>query len=503
MRQHTGPLMLIASIVLTTAASFAQNDSIGRFSSSKGEFYILNWMPSASQNGPILSQTTLNYDYGIVNEELAQQFNFQYYLGNFFIYKGKKYTVEEIGEKLFKEITVRNITFKAKVFSEDEYITDILIEYPDIIAKSGGESGWYSVKGLEWDEVFVGIAEKKTRKMFESGFELKDSEIYYINFEGVDTIISLLEKRLEKAKKEKASVTQEFTAYTGSSDGSDGNGGKRRVKFSETNFAHFIFDYEKGGSRAKNKGVPWRLNIYTGLKYSRFPINVNGTNQITIDQQTEVEYQSFRDVGGGYSLDVGLSYWPFFGKYFGLGTFGRVSAGGIPRLYLSSYTLYGGDFGFLTFFGDRKAKLVLEYSNRYRYGIYFEQENTILLDSKIYSVAMGIAEFTTSRIGMGTKLWITNPTLRTLDMNLYFDFLNLPYTNNTWVMTLGMKYWKPAKFSVSVELTPFHPIIGEVFYAPVANNASGAYFVLKVVKEFDVFGRPHFLAMNRGKRIWK
>ena len=107
------PLLYFCIILSLSFPTHAQNNST-QYNDSKGDLNIANWTPIGGNDGVFIEIISLEYSYGIDSTEPKQMLNMVWYIGNYVIINGKKFTKEEIGEALYKKIVITGITFKPK-----------------------------------------------------------------------------------------------------------------------------------------------------------------------------------------------------------------------------------------------------------------------------------------------------------------------------------------------------------------------------------------------------
>jgi len=463
----------------------AQDDTAsanGSVKYSDGEIYLLNWTPPATQDGPVLERLILKYSFGINDDKPLQRFNFTWSLADFIIIDGQFYNRARIPKELFDKVKIKNIKFKAKVYASGKRAADIIIEYPNILPKSGGKSGWYIIGGPDWGEQFVNTSDEDTKEIFRNGFELKDPTIYEIEFEGLEEIRAYL---LEEEPKTNGKIEDR------TSDESD------KKKFKDTFIGRLVLDYESN-KKGNYKGFPWYIGLHPEIKYTRFPIAVNSYSRTEMVNNDTTVLLSYDENVGGYCLTGVAQVWPFFGNYFGLGSFVSYTAGGLPN----KYAHYQFDFGTSSHIGDKDIKLIFEYSLSFRKGYYKDNFQQILPWATTINNVNGVVDYSASKLALGTRIWLGDRTVHNIDVMLIIEQMKLG-DETKWNTVWRLRAWKPKVFSVNFEISTRYPTVGEKKFSLKKDyKREGLYLSVNISKTFDFFARPTML-LRENKRKWK
>lgn len=307
-----------------------------------GRIFIANWAPKPGQDGPQLSSITLHYEYIFNGDQVTKRYKLKWFLGDYMVIDGKRYPRSAVDPKLFDQIRIKNVSFKAKVMSEGKEVTKITIDYPDIVPPSGGESGWHITGSADWNTVFENRSLQESKRICDHGMKMKDPQILNISFTG-------LKELLEDDPEEELKVDP--TPTNGGSGGSSKfkKSTKKRKRTAVGAYIRTIDIDIKTGNISRFKDGGWHLNGRFGLNYLRYPINVN-----TIDKgKTIPDSVSTLAFGWGAGLRGGVELWPVFSKRYGVGGFANSTFGYSPESSLTSFTNLGlrGFIGTNPFFG--------------------------------------------------------------------------------------------------------------------------------------------------------
>jgi hypothetical protein len=463
----------------------AQVDSTGG-SGSTGEFYILNWSPAPGSDGPQLNEVILQYDYNIKDEQPFQKFNLSWEIGEQMLIDGVTHLRSDVGEAVFSRITIETITFVAKVYSEGEYQGEVTITYPNIIPRSGGESGWYMVGGAKWSELFSELDSASARRIFSNGFELKDAQIKLINF-GPTDLTEALHPAKDTATNERS--TPPSNRRPPPAD---------RIPFIESAIGQIVMDYPVS-KKSKYTGLPWYYGLHVEGSFKRFPIIVNSTSQIVGPSSTSIETKSYNETAGGYFVGASFHGYPFFGQYFGAGLVLSGSYGGVPRLF----SHYDFDFTFREYLGGKEIKLMIEVGRSYRFGAYKDIFIKDLADTHTNTDIRGDIDIRANRIGLGPRIWLGNQTMHNIDILVTMDQLIFPEGVQKWAFGWKFEFWRPGGFRAGVEFSSVYPAAGEVRFARSSDfKTKGTYLRVSLAKSFDKFSRPMLLQRFRSTK-WK
>ena len=444
----------------------------------EGNILIANWAPVAGEDGPQIGSITLYYEFRIDSMDVTKRFKLKWFVGEHVVIEGKKYTREEIGPK-FNEIEIKKISFKGKVYSEDKYVDDIVIEYPAIVPRSGGESGWFLSGSSDWNKLFSKSSASQTLDICTKGFEIRNPRIYDIDFGSLKNLIDTSIVRKDQKKEDTKDVQKQNNSETKSKKQKSGSN-KRVTKF-EGYFRQMMLDIRTGNIH-KFRSNSWHFSTNMGLGFVRYPINVNS---MKCTGPGSCDSSSYREFGFGSGLSGGLEFWPIFGKTWGLGGYGSVSFGWSPRssiTYISNYGLRG-------VIGMKPFHFTLDGGRGVRSMSYKLENGSPKTDN--YRLVEGESNYSVDRISVGIRTWIGRQSRFIADVNIRFEHPSY-VASSKWATVWIINVWLHNYIKGGVEFSFDYPSPGKSLYATDNSySTEGTYLALFFSKSFDFFGRPY------------
>ncbi len=470
--------VILVGLLISTKFSFGQaNDAHYCI----GNLVIANWTPSSGSDGPQIGSVALYYEFMQDSNNVTKKYKLNWFLGDYVILNGVKYSRSELGNELFESIQIDNISFKAKIYSDGKFVDEIIFDYPSKIPRSGGESGWYVSGSSEWNKLFDKIPADKATEICKKGFEVKNPQIYSISFKGLDKIRDAINKKEGKTPPPRNNGTKE-------EDNAKKKKPKRkRVSKTKAYFRELSVDIKTGNIK-KFKGNGWHINLISGLGLVKYPINVNEVGRNTTGGFDSL---SSRKAGYGYGLQAGAEIWPMFGKHWGFGGYGKVNLGWSPRSSITNIANYGvkaiiGAQPFYILFDMGKGIRSVSWTHG--------GGDTAAAD---YRLIEGEANFDVDRISVGIRTLITRDRNTSLNVIISFEQPDYLKDKDKWITLWHLYYWHHNLIKGGIEFTLEYDSPGRVHYPTKESYLDhGFYIALYFSKSFDFFGRPY-----KGKKL--
>lgn len=228
----------------------------------------------------------------------------------------------------------------------------------------------------------------------------------------------------------------------------------------------------------------WRFNFSLGYSFANTPIYENTAfTYSTINSSTITESTRATDIQT-LNLDLGLQYWLFYSKFFGIGITGDGTAGYFPASG-GGQTIYSFGIGGKLFFGSSPIKLVAAVQTGGRGFIYastYSAENT-----SSDSYGLGMEEFTRFsggiRFGFNTASSIGN-------LELLYIQEHYPYLKQISSKGFGITFYAHNRIKIQGELLLDGVRIGDVeFQKENGLKNTGKQWKVTVSRSMDWFGQ--------------
>ncbi len=255
-------------------------------------------------------------------------------------------------------------------------------------------------------------------------------------------------------------------------------------------FGAFMFknigpEYDK----PKNKfsaGAP-RFSLNIGYSLAVLPIYENRTGSIsTLNSTTQFEETVEENIYTA-NLDLGLQFWPYYSKHFGLAIIGNGHGGLMP--IAGSSLSYSYDYGIKAFIGSWPIKLALSYQwgdRGFSYSHSFSSGAANTLGETI-SVGEGATKF--SRFSIGPRIsFNTISSIGNLELIYFTEF----YPNMKKISASGfaVNYYSHNRLRFFGEIILNGARMGAIKYE-LDNGVknTGNHYKVGVVRTMDWFGQ--------------
>lgn len=247
-------------------------------------------------------------------------------------------------------------------------------------------------------------------------------------------------------------------------------------------FKNFGAEYDKDSNKF-TRGA-WRFNFTAGYSFSTLPIYENSDFTFSTPTSNNITSSTTSSDIQTINLDLGLQYWPYYNKGFGIGFFLDGSGGYLPASG-GAQVAYTYSVGSKLFVGASSIKLVgsIQIGNRgFLYSSVYSAENT-----STNSYGEGITEYT--RFSGGLRFGFnTESSFGNLEL-LYLQEHYL-YLKQISTMGFGIAFYAHNRIKIIGEVLLDAARLGSITYAledDVEN--SGLYWKVGVTRSMDWFGQ--------------
>lgn len=476
-------MVVISNTSIAQASEQDENASIG-------ELTISNWRAVSVIDGAHIKNLNFIYVYEVKDDIPSLSLKIAWDIGDQVTINGVSYKRKTLGNEFFEEINISELVLEAEVYSNGEYKSVVTLYYIGAEGIKWGQNGIHVITHYSWKEIFKSVSVKETKSIFKRKFELRFPRVQKIMFTGLKLpeMISI-HKDVELITKTNYTYTNSDKPKVkdGSNSYTDGySNGNIHLKIS---IPEIISDYRTKNIK-KYRGLSWHYDHNFGLEYHNYPIIINESTQISEGNFTTSSNSSYSTKVGGLGLTGGLGLWPIFGEKLGVGGFASLSAGGLPGIYSS----YFAEVGLKGYYGFRNYQLMFLVSTASRDGTYFKNTNSYENGLSTYTNLLNVMDNNYFRygIGPGLKIKAVKPIHVSLMILHEQPKSRSGFKSGTWI--IQSQVWMHNIFNVTLEFGPSYNVHGlALFSLKPESKSNGTYFLIKVTKPFDFFGRRYIV----------
>jgi hypothetical protein len=116
--------------------------------------------------------------------------------GNYVMYNGKRYTRQELGDRVFDQIEIGLINVTFDIYQGNSKITTVRLNNEISVSFIPGSP--------DWDELWPGVSEERAKQIWKDGYSIRNARLVDVTFRGFSAIDRLEREKQREIEKQAA-----------------------------------------------------------------------------------------------------------------------------------------------------------------------------------------------------------------------------------------------------------------------------------------------------------